>query len=206
MDPNAYDLILLETLKQADPVISVASGGDSYVVTGSIPLEVLKAFEALTPSVRYVKVGPARCVPIGDWLSCRERLISKLMRRMTSRSFELGISVPTSDDLKNAPTLSPWIAIRDPEYGGAILVGMQTGHPTLRGPLISTSRLCGIDASRTWARTVSRWYRLNDPATADNLTERLGRKSAGLKARALEFSELQALIAEDLVREGLKDV
>ncbi|MCK8463117.1 hypothetical protein MUY35_04555 [Aliiroseovarius sp. S1339] len=53
---------------------------------------------------------------------------------------------------------------------------------------------------------MSRWYRLNDPATADNLTERLGRKAAGLRARALEFSELQALIAEDLVREGLKDV
>ena len=80
MDPNAVDLLVLEVLKQADPVIFTTVDGASYALAGSIPREVLEAFEALTPSVKYVKARAAWCLTAGDWLSCRERLISKLMK------------------------------------------------------------------------------------------------------------------------------
>jgi len=95
MDPNADDLALLELLKQAEPAIITVSGDALYAAASSIPPEVLEAFEALTPSVGYVKVGTVWCLDLGDWLSCRDRLISKLMARMSGRSLELGIIGPT---------------------------------------------------------------------------------------------------------------
>lgn len=206
MDPNADDLALLELLKRAEPAIITVSGDDLYAAAYSIPHEVLEAFEALTPSVKYIKVGTAWCLPVGDWVSCSHRLISKLMARMTSRSLELGITGPTPDDLEHATALSSWIAIQDPQHSGAILVGLHTGHPTIRGPLINTSRLCGIDTGKAWARSASRWYRLNDPATSENLVEQLGQKAAILDVFMLEFWEIQALIAEHQTYEGLRDV
>lgn len=205
MDPNAEDVVVLETLREVDPVIFATGNGASYALVDSMPREVLEAFEALTPSVKYVKVRAAWCLTAGDWLSCRERLISKLMKRMAICSLELGITGPTSDDLERAPVLGPWIAIRDHQCGGAIMIGRQAGHPTLKGPLINTSRLCGIDSRKTWARTSSRWYQLGNPTSADTLFEGLGPKAAELEYLALEFWQVQALIAEDQMYEGLRD-
>lgn len=125
---------------------------------------------------------------------------------MSGRSLELGIIGPTPDDLERAPVLSSWIAIHDPQHSGAILVGVHTGHPTIEGALINTSRLCGIDAYKTWARTASRWYRLNDPATSEDFVELFGKKAETLSFLMLEFWEAQAIIAEYQTFEGLRDV
>jgi hypothetical protein len=205
MDPNTEDLATLKLLKQTDPVLFPTAAGGFYALAGSIPPVVLEAFEALTPSVKYVKAQRAWCLTVGEWLSCRERLISKLMQRMKGRSLELGLTGASPGDLKQAPILSPWIAIQDPRCGGAILIGTQAGHPTLKGSLINTSRLCGIDPGKAWARTASRWYRLGHPATADNILRLLGPKVAALQHLALEFWQVQALIAEDQIYARLKD-
>ena len=205
MDPNTKDLAALQALENMDRVLFTADDGKYYALAVSIPPEVLEAFEALVPSVKYIKVQDAWCLAIGEWLSCRERLISKLMQRMSGRSLELGITGASPDDMKRAPVLSPWLAIRDPECGEAILIGLQTGHPTVKAPLISTSRLCGIDAEKRWARTASRWYRLGDPATADTVLRKLGPKAAILQHLALEFWQVQALIAEEQVYAGLRE-
>jgi hypothetical protein len=61
MDANRNDLALLELLKQAEPAIITVSGEAVYAVASSIPPEVLEAFEALPPSVEYVKVGTVWC-------------------------------------------------------------------------------------------------------------------------------------------------
>lgn len=155
--------------------------------------------------MKYVKARDVWCLTAGTWFSCRERLIAKLMKRMAIRSLGLGMRGPSPDDLAQAPVLGPWIAIRDPHCGGAILIGRQAGHPTVQGPLISTSRLCGIDAERTWARTASRWYKLGNPISADSLFEGLRPKATGLEHLALEFWQVQALVAEDQIYEGLRD-
>jgi len=205
MDPNTEDLAALKALKHADPILFTTDDGRSYALANSIPPEVLEALEALTPSVKYVKARRAWCLTVGEWLSCKERLISKLMQRMTGRSLELGIKGPFSYDLEQAPMLGPWIAIRDPQYGGAILIGMQVGHPTLKGPLINTSRLCAIDSGKAWARTASRWYRLDNGGTTDNGLRPPAPKMAALQHHALEFWQVQALIAEDQIYAGLRD-
>lgn len=46
------------------------------------------------------------------------------------------------------------------------LAGLSTGHPLLPGNnrLIGTSDLWMLSEDRSWARTLSRWYRLGRPA------------------------------------------
>jgi hypothetical protein len=46
-----------------------------------------------------------------------------------------------------------------------VLTGDVTGHPILGTAEVVTSRLCGIDASAGWARTLSRWYHLGPRRT-----------------------------------------
>lgn len=57
------------------------------------------------------------------------------------------------------PTLDRWA----PALGHKLyLVGLSTGHPKLVGEnrLISTSELMLVSEDHTYARTLSRWYRL----------------------------------------------
>ena len=204
MDPNTDDLELLEAAKRADPAFIGAS--KYFVLKDSIPHDVREAIEALILRVKYVKIDQQWCMIRKDWLSYKDQLIAILMTRMTRRSLELGKRGPTPDDLGNAPMLSPWIAIKDPQCGGAILVGLQTGHPFLKGRLINSSRLCGIDINKTWARTASRWYRLDEQATEDDLGEQLGGKVAALKHLMLAFTQVQDVVARDQADEGFSDV
>ena len=204
MDPNTDDLELLEAAKRADPAFIGAS--KYFVLKDSIPHDVREAIEALILRVKYVKIDQQWCMIRKDWLSYKDQLIAILMTRMTRRSLELGKRGPTPDDLGNAPMLSPWIAIKDPQCGGAILVGLQTGHPFLKGRLINSSRLCGIDINKTWARTASRWYRLDEQATEDDLGEQLGGKVAALKHLMLEFTQVQDIVARDQADAGFGDV
>ncbi|ADE85023.1 DUF6634 family protein [Rhodobacter capsulatus] len=71
---------------------------------------------------------------------------------------------PSATDLISAPTMHAWIGVQDTRFGGAILMGRPEGHPVCRGPVSHTSRLCGLDPDLTWARTMTRWYRLGVPA------------------------------------------
>ncbi len=204
MDPNTSDLILLDAVKKTEPVYVRHS--ETYVLKKSIPPEVLAALESMTLPVKYIKVDEALCMILADWLSCRDNLIRYLMTRMTRRSLKLGARGPKPDDLQSAPMLSPWVAVRDMQFGGAILVGLQTGHPTLTGRLINTSRLCGIDPGQAWARTASRWYRLSDPASSRNMVEQLGQRAAQFKGFVLDLPEVRAFIARDQVDAGFSDV
>ncbi|WP_193175442.1 DUF6634 family protein [Oricola nitratireducens] len=51
------------------------------------------------------------------------------------------------------------------------LAGLSTGHPLLPGDnrMIGTSDLWLMSEDRTWARTLSRWYRLGRPAGQTDL-------------------------------------
>jgi hypothetical protein len=69
---------------------------------------------------------------------------------------------PSNADLRHAPTLSTWT------FGELLvpcLVGEVVGHPLLGNrPRIHTSQLIAIDTDGGWARTWSRFYRLEMPA------------------------------------------
>jgi hypothetical protein len=62
-----------------------------------------------------------------------------------------------------APLLDGWIIARRTI---PCLAGLSSGHPKLPGDrrLIATSDLWLLSDDRTWARTLSRWYRLGRPA------------------------------------------
>lgn len=63
----------------------------------------------------------------------------------------------------DAPFLDRWTVGYRPV---ACLVGLSTGHPLLPedGRQIATSDLKLMSQDQSWARTLSRWYRLGRPA------------------------------------------
>lgn len=70
---------------------------------------------------------------------------------------------PESLTKDEAPILDRWVVAQRPI---PCLAGLASGHPLLfgSGRLIGTSDLWLMSADQTWARTLSRWYRLGRPA------------------------------------------
>ena len=71
-------------------------------------------------------------------------------------------SRPAPEDLTQAPLLTAWSFAGSLLPGGTYLSGIVTGHPTIAsGAFCTTSVLIAIDTrSWKWARTASRFYRL----------------------------------------------
>jgi hypothetical protein len=67
-----------------------------------------------------------------------------------------------------APILDRWVLGRRTV---PCLIGLSTGHPELpgQGRLITTSDLWLLSSDMSWARTLSRWYRLGRPGDLPNL-------------------------------------
>lgn len=75
--------------------------------------------------------------------------------------------LPSPEVLADAPVLRDWAAALEPS-GVPCLVGTVTGHSMLEdGRRICTSMLIALDPGGTWARTWSRWYRLDGTLPAD---------------------------------------
>lgn len=68
-------------------------------------------------------------------------------------------AAPTEEDLLTAPTLTGWARL--PQQV-PVIAGLVAGHPSVDG-FMTTSQVFASDG-RSWARTLSRWYRLDDPA------------------------------------------
>ncbi|MBJ2152674.1 DUF6634 family protein [Paracoccus sp. IB05] len=68
---------------------------------------------------------------------------------------------PTPEILADAPLLCNWLAAID--FAGVLcLAGTVSGHPRLEdGKRIFTSVLVALDPGGAWARSRSRWYRLD---------------------------------------------
>jgi hypothetical protein len=75
----------------------------------------------------------------------------------------LRAGIPAEDLAPDAPLLDRWLVAHRP---AACLLGRSTGHPLLPGVNreIVTSDLMLLSEDRSWARTLSRWYRLGRPA------------------------------------------
>ena len=80
--------------------------------------------------------------------------------RRALAALEAGEAGPSPDDLATAPLLNDWHAIL--MHNSCCLAGEVSGHPQLHGS-ITTSALIVLDPGLTWARTVSRFYRLGSP-------------------------------------------
>lgn len=75
----------------------------------------------------------------------------------------LRAGVPPEGLATDAPLLDYWLIANRP---ASCLLGRSTGHPLLPGVNreIVTSDLMLLSGDRSWARTLSRWYRLGRPA------------------------------------------
>ena len=75
---------------------------------------------------------------------------------------------PSHENLVDAPVLIGWDFGGSLGAGSTVLVGFVTGHPKLRSDsLCTTSVLVAIDTRQwSWARTLSRFYRLEKPSQA----------------------------------------
>jgi hypothetical protein len=71
---------------------------------------------------------------------------------------------PTSEELENAPLLSGWRLLITSL--GVRLVGNVERHPRLGSGEVTTSQVWVADPEGKWARTISRFYKLGDPARA----------------------------------------
>lgn len=105
------------------------------------------------------------------WTELLEEELNKAARLALPAALELGEAGPSVEDLVEAPSLAEWTPVMLASVGGVCIVGTNHGHPLIRGRAISTSLLCGLDVRRTWARTLSRWYRLGRFVTLEELTE-----------------------------------
>ena len=97
------------------------------------------------------------------------------MARLTDEAVAAGLQelaklkrgeMPSDADLDGAPILAGWF-VEDISNGYQRLGGFVTGHPTIRPGWCWTSVLLFISDDRTWARTISRYYRLGSPLTID---------------------------------------
>ena len=93
----------------------------------------------------------------------RERLATNLAIQQCIEAGE----APTEADLAGAPILRDWRRAVHLITGTLALEGMVTGHPQFDGQWVTTSPLVALDPEGRWARTLSRWYRLEEPASED---------------------------------------
>lgn len=200
-DPNSADLALLDLWKTVQADIKHSPSGMYYVVTNSIPTALIEAIGTSSLTAKCIEMDGLQCLSLAYWRALCEKLCDEISNRMRLRSLKLAMLGEGPDDLDHAPTLSNWIAVRDTQFGGAMLIATPTNHPTLQSTLIHTSRLCGIAADQTWARTTSRWYSLETPAEATDLSEWFG--LCGVQM-ALQPWQIQAIIAEDQEEEGFR--
>jgi hypothetical protein len=93
------------------------------------------------------------------------------MTRLTTQAVRDGLraaaeirngKLPSPADLAAAPILTHW-ALTEDGSGLPRLVGVVRGHPLLGSGWCTTSTVLAMAPDATWARTVSRLYRLDEP-------------------------------------------
>lgn len=82
---------------------------------------------------------------------------------LTDDMKEIRSGVPPERLAAASPILERWVMANRPV---PCLAGLSSGRPLLPGEArpIVTSDLCLLADDHTWARTLSRWYRLGRPA------------------------------------------
>ncbi|WP_371170032.1 DUF6634 family protein [Aliiroseovarius sp. 2305UL8-7] len=89
---------------------------------------------------------------------------------------------PSPSNLAIAPRLERWRTVTD--RNSTRLRGEVTGHPILFDQRIVTSPLLALDQDKKWARTISRYYVLGEPAVSEPSSS----KVAHYKKRLAEAS------------------
>lgn len=159
--------VTLPTLSRGEAAGLIDGGLNARMLAaGVILLAVLRIIEA-DPGIERVETaaidaalgedGPASLLP-------DDRVPGDRLRDLADELQAIGDGLkPTPDDLLDAPILEDW---RPETRTVRVLAGRVHGHPNFpAGRPIVTSDLYASDG-KSWARSLSRWYRLGVPATA----------------------------------------
>jgi len=177
-------------------VHQTSDSGLPWVRLSDVPDKLKPALEAFSV-LRLAPIAEgSRQIYAHDWLEflkAQKKAAYEDLRRVSLRRGGAG---PLPGDLLDTPELVNWIVLKDPKFDGVILLGTPRGHPTTRGPLSSTSRLCGLDEGSKWARTVTRWYKLGKQVTVDHFYE-LHPRVGDVSKYILTIPAARTLIATD---------
>ncbi|MEZ0001613.1 hypothetical protein [Sinorhizobium fredii] len=95
-----------------------------------------------------------------NWLGCSPTILLPRLRSLAEDVEKLMRGDPIQLD-EQPVRIDDWVPMR---RAVPCLVGTMTGHPTVRdGGAGVTSEIYYIDESLGIARSLSRWYRLDDP-------------------------------------------
>lgn len=100
---------------------------------------------------------------VGDDLPGKLRALAEDLDRVRKSH------APGEDRLVGTPLIRSWRIVVDPT--GLRLVGYVSGHPRTRDGLAMTTQLWAADSDGRWIRTLSRFYRLGEPAGIEDSGE-----------------------------------
>jgi hypothetical protein len=93
----------------------------------------------------------------------QERSLPERLRRLAD---DIGAirdgAAPLPDQIDRAPLLTNWGIVVTPL--GVRLVGIVSGHPRHGNCTVMTSQIWVADSAGAWVRTLSRFYKLGEPA------------------------------------------
>ncbi|NNM73854.1 DUF6634 family protein [Enterovirga aerilata] len=132
--------------------------------TGAILLAALDA-ATQNPQANAAEIAAALGGPNAHPIQRDSRSLSERLRDLSDVLDGIADGErPTPADLADAPVLRNWSPDTKPLR---IVTGEVTGHPDFPlGRRIWTSDLYAADPAGGWVRTMSRWYRLGEPAGA----------------------------------------
>lgn len=175
----------------------VTDGAISGIRFSDVPADLFAEFEAFMVGSAYPVISGLPCAYAGDWERFRRRKIAEVGREQHVISLRAAMAGPKPDELAAAPVISCWVALRYPVFSGSALIGNIESHPNSLKPPSQTSRLCGINLEKSWARTFSRWYRLGEPGKLDELARQFGPVLKEYAPLQVEMDELQNILAQD---------
>jgi hypothetical protein len=98
--------------------------------------------------------------------------LTRRLRTLADDCARLGLGYPVSPTLlQSAPLLEKWTPAMTPQ--GMVLVGFASGHPIHGDRSVISSPVWFADPEGEWVRTLSRFYRLGEPANPGGIRRRL---------------------------------
>ncbi|QFU07550.1 hypothetical protein PARPLA_01542 [Rhodobacteraceae bacterium THAF1] len=203
MDPNDTDAAYIRRFRDVAPLDSRSWQNSGHVDAEDIDEDLREVLLAFAPFLKFTERDGRWIILAPQWIKAHHVATQAILERMYLRSLEMAAKGPDESMLDNAPHLDKWLPVRDSFGEHASLVGYVEEHPLLSPRWITTSRLAGIDPGGKWARTMSRWYRLRNVSSPDELTQELGSRIDGISGAALFLHEALVLTRRAQADEGL---
>lgn len=172
-----------------------AAGASPAIRFADVPEILRAAFETFMISTACPVIDGELCAWAQDWDRFLWREKAKCHAGMEAGSRALGARGPRPGDLDGAPLMSDWLIIWHPFWKTLVLVGSPSGHPTCKGRLMHSSPLCGIDIGGRWARTVSRWYRLEGMSNVEEFSAKYGVSLLSIERTTRSLAQAKVILA-----------